>query len=192
MELFTDSKKDQQPQNGPQGQNPQGTEKNHAQGQSNKAGEQTNNISEMGAEVKTLTTRLRSLEEKYRNLRTSLQIVEKNTLEDNKKKNAEMKDFNQEMFELKQSFKEVKDKMDIIIKELALTSKKEEVETIQRYLNLWNPVNFVNQHEIKPIVRRALLELGIRSKNDVENVEDITPEMADSNTKQEQKSPFDI
>ena len=130
------------------------------------------NFEELSSEVKNLTTRLRSLEEKYRNMRTTMQINEKHALDDNKKRNTEMKDFNQEMFDLKKNFKEVKDKMDIIIKELGLTSKKEDVETIQKYLNLWNPVNFVNQNEIIPIVRRALLELGIKSKRDIEEVQE--------------------
>ena len=130
------------------------------------------NFEELSSEVKNLTTRLRSLEEKYRNMRTTMQINEKHTLDDNKKRNTEMKDFNQEMFDLKKNFKEVKDKMDIIIKELGLTSKKEDVETIQKYLNLWNPVNFVNQNEIVPIVKRALLELGIKSKKDIEEVQE--------------------
>jgi hypothetical protein len=66
--------------------------------------------------------------------------------------------------------------MDIIIKELQLTAKHESVDAIERYLNLWNPVNFVSQQEIVPVVRRALLELGIQSKNDVKPVEEADPE----------------
>ena len=185
MELFSEQKKDGQDKQ----QQAPGTQGNILS-QDKKPTVDTARFEDISSEVKTLTTRLRSLEEKYRNLRTSLQINEKNTLEDNKKKNAEMKDFNQEIFELKKSFKEIKDKMDLIIKELGLTSKREEVETIQRYLNLWNPVNFVNQKEIVPVVRRALLELGIKSKNDIEDVED--PNNFQDNKNQEKKESDSI
>ncbi|MFW6231326.1 MAG: hypothetical protein ACOC32_04880 [Nanoarchaeota archaeon] len=135
--------------------------------------QQQGNMEEMGSELKTLTTRIRTLEEKYRNMRSTLQMNEKNVLEDNKKVNAEIKDINQQIFELKKSFNEAKSKMDIIIKELGLTAKKENVAAIEKYLNLWNPVDFVSQREVTSVVRRALLELGIQSKNDVRVAQEV-------------------
>ena len=136
----------------------------------------------LSGEVKTLTTRIRTLEEKARNLRAGIQMTEKNVLEDNKKVNSEIKDINQQVFELKKSFTEIKSKMDIIIKELALTAKHEDVESIQRYLNIWNPVHFVSQKEVTSVVKRALLELGIKTKHDVKIKDDISPEEIERET----------
>ncbi|MFP4190023.1 MAG: hypothetical protein ACLFSL_03215 [Candidatus Woesearchaeota archaeon] len=136
-------------------------------------------LEEMGGQLKSVTTRLRTLEEKYRNMRAGIQTTEKNSLEESKKINAEISDVNQEVYSLKKDFKDLKEKMDIIIKELGLTAKKEEVESIQKYLDLWNPVNFVSQNEILPIVKRALTDMGIRSKGDIERIKDVDDEKQD-------------
>ncbi len=142
-------------------------------GQDKKNQVDSEKLEEIGGQLKSLTTRLRTLEEKYKNMRAGMQTKEKNKLEESKKINAEISDVNQEIYELKKEFKNTKEKMDIIIKELGLTAKREDVDTIKKYLDLWNPVNFVSQGEILQVVKRALVDLGIRSKHDVEEIEDI-------------------
>lgn len=159
-------------------------------GQDKKQPADANKIEEISSEVKTLTNRIRSLEEKSKNLRTAIQMNEKNLLEDSKKKNTEMADVNQQIFELKKNSKEIKDKMDIIIKELALSAKKEDVTSIEKYLNLWNPVSFVSQKEILPVVRRALLQLGIKSKDDITNVDEVKPELEKAQNQREEEEPL--
>lgn len=194
MELFANNQSQQQgnpqtqqQQSAPQGapqqqpsstqpQKPQQSAMSNLLGGEKKPAVDMGKMEEMGSDVKTLATRVRTLEEKYRNLRTSIQMNEKNVLEDNKKKNTEIKDINQQIFQLKKEFSEIKEKMNIIIKELQLTAKHENVEAIERYLNLWNPVSFISQQEIVPVVRRALLQLGIQSKNDIKPVEEANPE----------------
>ena len=142
-------------------------------GQDKKNQADAEKLEEIGAQLKSLTTRLRSLEEKYKNMRAGLQTNEKNSLDESKKVKAEIQDTNQQVYEMRKNFKDVKEKMDIIIKELGLTAKKENVESIQKYLDLWNPVNFVSQNEIMPVVKRALTDLGIRSKHDLEKIDEV-------------------
>lgn len=137
-------------------------------------------VSELSTGLKNMTNRMRTIEEKYRNLKNEFQLNEKNSLDDHKKSSVEFRDLNDQIFTLKKSFNEVKNKMDIIIKELELTAKKESVLTIQKYLDLWNPVNFVSQLEIKDVVRRALLDMGITSADNVRKVDDVT-KISDSN-----------
>ena len=141
-------------------------------------------LEEIGGQLKSLTTRLRTLEEKYRNIRAGMQTNEKNALDESKKIGSEINDLNQQTYSIKKDYKDMKEKMDIIIKELGLTAKKEEVESIQRYLDMWNPVDFVSQKEILPVVKRALIDLGIRTKNDIEPIDDVTKSRDDSNAKE--------
>ncbi len=175
----TTNKKQQASQQGtPQAQKP-------AQGGTSLFGEQKkpeidpSKITELSTETKNITMRLRTLEEKYKNLRNEFQLSEKNVLEDHKKSNTEFKDINNQLLQTKKAISEIKEKIEIIIKELGLTAKQEKVMTIERYLALWNPVHFVSQHEIKNVVKRALLELGIESKNDVTTPESSISESDD-------------
>ena len=50
----------------------------------------------------------------------------------------------------------------MIIKELKSTAKREEVKVLEKYINFWDPVKFVRQHEIEAIVKEIL-------KNEKEN-----------------------
>lgn len=37
-----------------------------------------------------------------------------------------------------------------------MTATKEEVHTLNKYINLWEPVNFVTQNEVEKIISRML------------------------------------
>ena len=61
-----------------------------------------------------------------------------------------------EVSELKSQLSEIKDEMKLIISELKATAKKEDVEMLDKYINLWEPLNFVTQRDVDIIVKRAL------------------------------------
>jgi uncharacterized protein (DUF342 family) len=123
-------------------------------------------INELLSEVNTFAARIRSSEERINNLRRSYQLNEQNFVELNKKTNEELTAVNSEIFDLKRSISDIKTKMELIIKELMLTAKKEDVDVLTKYLDMWTPVNFVTQNEVKKIVRRMLYEVGFNMKPD--------------------------
>lgn len=180
MEINLGGNKTEQKQTNPQNGNAQGGKPPQAAtslfGEQKKPEIDPSKLTELGNETKNLTMRLRTLEEKYKNLRNEFQISEKNILDDHKKSNNEFKDINDQLLTTKKDISEMKEKIEIIIKELGLTAKQEKVMSIERYLALWNPVHFVSQQEIKSVVKRALLELGIESKNDVKVPESVISE----------------
>ncbi len=131
-------------------------------------------------EIRTFVTRIRSLEERVNNLRKSFQVTEQNIIEVNKKLNEETSTQNSEILDMKRDISQMKNKMELVIKELMLTAKKEDVDVINKYLNLWKPIDFVTRSEIKKIVRSYLYELSIRSNFR----EDIGTEFAKDNRKE--------
>ena len=110
-------------------------------------------------EQTTESTRgMRNLEEKYNNLVRRVQVGEQNVLAQNKKIHSELKTINSEITEINRQLEELKDKINFIAKELSTTAKKDEVEVLKKYLNLWEPINFVTQNEVDKLIKRAIEE----------------------------------
>ena len=116
---------------------------------------ETNNlISQTG----DLSRRVRMIEERYDTLRKRNQMTDQNMLSNFKKVNTETKTLSDEIRELKIEIDDIKNKMLIIVKELKLCAKKEDLDVLNRYVNLWNPVSFVTQDGVEKIVKRVLEE----------------------------------
>ena len=43
-----------------------------------------------------------------------------------------------------------------IVKELQITAKRSEVKVLEKYINFWNPANFVTQNEVESLVKNIL------------------------------------
>ncbi len=99
---------------------------------------------------------VRALEEKYSNLVRRAQLNEQNLLSSSKKANSELKAIAVEMAELRKEIEGLKEKFNDIVRELQTLAKKEDVDILKKYLNLWEPVNFVTQNEVEKIVKRVI------------------------------------
>ncbi len=107
-------------------------------------------------QINDVSRRLRILEERYTNIRRKGQVVEQNMLSENKKVNTEIKTVNSDISDLKRGIAELKSKMMLIVKELQLCAKKEDVQVLEKYINLWEPINFVTSNEVEKIVKSMI------------------------------------
>lgn len=112
--------------------------------------------------VRDLSRRLRTLEERYTNLQTKLQITEQNMLSRHKHYTLEVKTINMDMTEQKKEIMEIKERILLLIRELRATAKKEEVKVLQKYISLWEPLNFVTRNEVNEIIREILAKNNIK------------------------------
>ncbi len=101
---------------------------------------------------------LRTLEERYSTTVRRIQVLEQNMLGSNKKISVEVKALNSEIAEIKKEMDQINGKIELIAKELQTLAKKDEVDVLKKYLNLWEPVNFVTQNEVEKIVRNIIEE----------------------------------
>jgi hypothetical protein len=116
--------------------------------------------------INSLSRRLRMLEERYTTLLSKNQLTDQNMLTSNKKLNTELKTFNLELSELKSDFARLKDTNTLIIQDLRECARKEDIEVIEKYLKLWEPVRFVTQNQVENIVRDALENMGIKPQEE--------------------------
>lgn len=109
-------------------------------------------------EVTTLSTRLKILEERSSNIKKKQQLIEQNMLSHRKKGVEEVELLKDEIDEMKRTIREIENKVIMIIKEIRMTAKKEDITVLKRYFELWEPVNFVTQNQVENIVRDIIEE----------------------------------
>lgn len=108
------------------------------------------------SDVNAISRRLRLLEEGFTNLRRFFQITEENIIAKNKHYSAEIKTLASDVNEIRKEIQEIKDKLLLVIRELQVVARKEEVKVLEKYINLWNPIKFVTQNEVEQIISEVL------------------------------------
>jgi len=103
---------------------------------------------------KDMTTRMRVLEERYSNMRKNVQVGEQNILKWNRKLITEIKTVNMDIVEIKKGMHEIKENMTLVIKELKDTVKKQEVKVLEKYISLWEPLNYVTHNELERYIKK--------------------------------------
>ena len=123
-------------------------------------------VSEMAGELNNVSRRLMVIEERYTNLRKKTQVTDQNMLSNNKKNLTEIQTIHSEMDELKKQITDIVDKMKIMVRELKECAKHQEVDVLQKYINIWQPINFITRDSatklIKDQVEAQFKDLNIR------------------------------
>ncbi len=112
-------------------------------------------LSALAKDFSNLGRRLMVLEERYTNLRKKVQLSDKSILKMSKGSNKETKALGEELSDYRTEFVDLRDKVKIIVKELKDCAKSDEVQTMQHYLNLWEPMNFVTRAEFDKLLARV-------------------------------------
>jgi len=120
--------------------------------------EPTGTISDLSSQLINISRRLRILEERYLNLRKKTQVSDQNMLAIQKNVARELRATHDELLEFRRDFMDLKDKVKLIVRELKTSAKSDELEIIKKYVNLWEPINFVTRGEVDSIVERAVRE----------------------------------
>ena len=108
--------------------------------------------------VNSLNRRLRVLEERHSQIQRKTEVIEDNMINKHKEVSEDIKKISLDIKELKRDFEDIKDNMKLLIKELQLKARKEDVDVIQQYINLWNPTNFVTNRELDKAVKKIISE----------------------------------
>ena len=112
----------------------------------------------LAQDVSGLNRRLRIIEERYSNLRNKNQLTEQNMLRTRQELERRIGVDSEEIKNLRKEISEIKNKMSIVVKELQMLAKKEDVDVLKRYIEIWEPVEFVTANQVKKIVQEVLNE----------------------------------
>ena len=106
--------------------------------------------------ISDLNSRVRTLENKYELLAERLLISNQNMIESYKRLSSEFTKINQELQNLKTTVITFKETIKKILEEMSEFSTKQEIKVLEKYINMWNPLNFVTTEEIEKIIDEKL------------------------------------
>lgn len=107
-------------------------------------------------ELLEMTRRSRVLEGRYANLERRAQVVEENMIEHNRKLLSGIRALNKELVDARKEIAELREKMEYIAVELQDFARKEEVQVMKKYLDYWDPMNFVTIKQVEKIVNEII------------------------------------
>jgi hypothetical protein len=111
--------------------------------------------------VTSLTSRVRLVEERIENIRDRIELVEHSLIDKHKTSIKQIKNMHDEMRVLRGDVEETKTLIERVVKRLDAFASNEEVKVLRRYVELWQPMSYVNRSEAKAIVRNILKEEGL-------------------------------
>jgi hypothetical protein len=111
--------------------------------------EQSDPGTQLAQLISDLDRRLRTLEERYSNLRKKIQLTDQNLLESEKEFNKELHSSSDDVLALKRTSNEFNDKILRLSGEMNNVARKVDLMSIEKYLAMWTPTNYVTRDELK-------------------------------------------
>lgn len=108
---------------------------------------------QQGFDLARLYLWVKGLESKVNNLLREVDVLKNDFIRKNGDLRKTTKVINDDLVELRHEQEQLLQKMDLVIKELKQTAGREEVEVLKKYLEYWNPLNFVTQRDLELAVQ---------------------------------------
>lgn len=117
---------------------------------------------QQGPDLGVIMRKMHITDERTVNLRRKVQVIEHNMLEHHKRLLGEIKFISKELSDLKREFDELKGGLRILSKEFERAAKKEDIQVLERYINMWEPVHFVTRRDVERMIEEKLEEQNFK------------------------------
>lgn len=115
----------------------------------------------VSAMVADFSSHLNSLEEKMQLLRERVSILSQTLLKQSDRLNSELSGIKSDLNRIKDDHEKLKETIDHIVFESSTFARKDEVLSAQRFMKLFEPLNFVSEEEVKKIVSQMIKQKNI-------------------------------
>ncbi len=116
-------------------------------------------IGESPDDLRKLFSWVKSVESKVIILRRELEVIKNDSARRMREIDTEMRSAASEVTGLKRELAKTNEQLGLVIKELKLTAGKDELMTIKKYLELWNPIKFTSKEEVARMIEDKVEEL---------------------------------
>jgi len=99
---------------------------------------------------------IKGVESKVNTLIREVEVVKNDLVKKQQELKKDTKGVSEEVLEIRREQEKSLQKMDLVIKELKKTAGAEEVISLKKYLDLWNPLNFVTQRDLERVIEQKL------------------------------------
>lgn len=107
---------------------------------------------------------VKGLESKLNTLMREVNILKNDLIKKNENLRKNMETMNEDLLETRHQQEKTMQKMDLIIKELKQTAGIEEVMTLKKYIEFWNPLHFVTQDDLDKAIEAKMTLPARKSK----------------------------
>ena len=111
---------------------------------------------------------VKGLESKVNNLLREVDVLKNDFIKRANQLNKDFKTLSNDQLEVLHEQGKMNQKMILIINELKQTAGAEEIMTLKKYVEFWNPLNFVTQRDLEKAIESRLEGLHKRSTKDEE------------------------
>ncbi len=112
----------------------------------------------LAPKLNDISTRLKILEERYVALRKKSQLTEQNIIESEKDSFEEIHLLNDNLLDVKRNLKNLTEKLSLLSDEISSFASRNDFKVLERYVNFWNPIDFVTRKEVNDFLRKKFLE----------------------------------
>jgi len=101
-----------------------------------------------------LVNRIRVLESKQNLFSEKLLVMNQNMIEEYKKVMIEMKKVNTGIKQTEEDLDNVRNVVRHLSEEAGKFAVKDDVKVLEKYINLWNPLKFVTEEDVKEMIKK--------------------------------------
>ncbi len=129
----------------------------------------------INTKVNDIATRLKILEERYMTLKKKSQLGEQNIVEAQKDHFEELQILNENLMETKHAIRDITEKVSLLSQEVSNFATKNDLTVLQRYVEFWEPMDFVTRKEVNAFLRKKLGKpKSVSTPNEKKSASDIT------------------
>ena len=107
----------------------------------------------MDSSISELIGRIRVNEAKMANIRERLLVTDNNSIKEFRRVSSELKDVNQELKQIKTELFNLRETMRDMVKEFGNFARSQDLKILEKYINLWNPLNFTTEKEVIRLIK---------------------------------------
>ncbi len=113
-------------------------------------------INAISALLAEFSTRMNDLEERHRLIKERTLMLSRTLLKQGEKTNKEMSLLKDDMKIIIENMDKIKDAIQHIIHESSEFARKEEMHVVEKYMKLWEPLNYARIEDVKDMINKAL------------------------------------
>ncbi len=122
-------------------------------------------LKEVNVQLNDVSTRLKILEERYGTLRKKFEVTEQNIIESDKGHYEEITLLGDGVLDIKRSMKDLVEKVSLLGDEIQGFVSKNEFTVLRRYVDFWQPLDFVTRKEVNNFLREKFHPKKTTEKN---------------------------
>ncbi|MCD4759982.1 hypothetical protein K8R33_03770 [archaeon] len=124
----------------------------------------TQQIQAQYSPMNEINTRVRILEGKYNLTRERMLLINQNMIDHYKTLSTELRTINEDLKEIKETLETMKETTKNVVKEMSFFARKDQLKILEKYINMWNPLNFVTEKEVLEIMKKKRTKNATKRK----------------------------